>query len=298
MDIKFKPLLASPAPRIIKFPVLVSEKLDGIRVCILNGKAVTRTLKEVPNRWIFKQLSNTLFDGLDGEVTVDDPTAPDVFAVTTSAVMSRDGNPDFSFRVFDSFDGSQDPYLLRLAKLYRRLSECEFPFIQIVKQTIVDNQSQLDELEEFYVSEGYEGVMIRDGNAPYKYGRSTAKEGILLKVKRFADAEGVVIRVEEKMTNQNPKTTNALGYSARSTAKSGMQPIGVMGALVVAFGNGLELSIGSGFTDDQRREIWEKRIDTLGTLCRYKYQPSGVKNLPRFPVFAGFRHPQDMGGAK
>jgi DNA ligase-1 len=37
----------------------------------------------------------------------------------------------------------------------------------------------------------------------YKFGRSTVRDNILLKVKRFLDDEAVVIDIEEKMHNEN-----------------------------------------------------------------------------------------------
>ena len=40
-------------------------------------------------------------------------------------------------------------------------------------------------------------------NAPYKQGRSTVREGYLLKVKTFLDDEATVVRFEERMHNGN-----------------------------------------------------------------------------------------------
>ena len=49
----FKPLLAATVDlNKVKFPCYVSPKLDGIRVLGMSGKAMTRRLKEVPNRFV------------------------------------------------------------------------------------------------------------------------------------------------------------------------------------------------------------------------------------------------------
>ena len=40
---------------------------------------------------------------------------------------------------------------------------------------------------------GYEGLMLRDPNGIYKFGRSSVKENILLKVKEFMDDEAEII---------------------------------------------------------------------------------------------------------
>jgi hypothetical protein len=76
--------------------------------------------------------------------------------------------------------------------------------------------------------------MLRDPNGPYKFGRSTRKEGYLLKLKRFCDSEAEVIGVVELMHNGNEAKTNALGRTERSTRKAGKTGMGVLGALACA----------------------------------------------------------------
>ena len=53
---------------------------------------MTRKMKEVPNRYIQSVFASGTFDGLDGEIIVGPATAEDVYRVTNSAVMSRDGS--------------------------------------------------------------------------------------------------------------------------------------------------------------------------------------------------------------
>jgi len=57
----FKPILAGKLTpnTVLQFPVLASTKLDGIRCCITNGIAVSRTLKPIPNKHIQELLSTT-----------------------------------------------------------------------------------------------------------------------------------------------------------------------------------------------------------------------------------------------
>jgi len=57
-----------------------------------------------------------------------------------------------------------------------------------------------------------------------------------------------------------------------------------------------EFKIGSGFTEDARVKLWrerDERDELKGRLAKFKYQPSGVKDKPRFPVFLGFRNKID-----
>ena len=72
MTTSFKPLLAKDYdPALLRFPVLASPKIDGVRATVLNNQLVSRSLKPIPNKLVFKALSNSALHGVDGELTVD-----------------------------------------------------------------------------------------------------------------------------------------------------------------------------------------------------------------------------------
>lgn len=134
--------------------------------------------------------------------------------------------------------------------------------------------------------------MTRDPGSRYKYGRSTAKEQILLKVKRFEDSECVIIGVQEEMHNGNVAGRDELGRTKRSSSKDGKVGKGTMGALVVRdLKTSVEFNIGTGFTAAQRAEDWESRI---GSTIVYKFFPVGVVDRPRHPVYKGPRDKNDF----
>jgi DNA ligase-1 len=113
-------------------------------------------------------------------------------------------------------------------------------------------------------------------------------------MKRFSDTEAEIIGYEEKMHNANPATKDAFGRTERSSHQENLVPTGTLGALLVRsdeFTN--EFSIGSGFTDELRADLWKRRNQLKGKLVKFKYQPYGVKDVPRFPVFIGIRDPRD-----
>jgi DNA ligase-1 len=140
--------------------------------------------------------------------------------------------------------------------------------------------------------------MIRDPHGLYKFGRATAKSGELLKIKRFVDDEAVVVGVEELMHNENEAKTNALGRTERSTAKAGLRGAGTLGKLIVRRQDGVEFGIGTGFTAQQRADLWDhrrRRGPLVGKLVTYKhFANAGVKDAPRFPVFKAFRDATDL----
>ena len=272
----------------VKFPCYVSPKLDGIRVLGMNGKAMTRSLKEVPNRFIQSVFASGIYDGLDGEIIVGPPNAPDVYRVTNSAVMSRDGEPDFTYHVFDRWDMPN----ARFEDRFTGLHELDIPRISIVPHSRMSKEGLLD-VEQKWLEAGYEGVMGRSIDGVYKYGRATMKEGMLWKLKRFADHEYEVIGFEERMHNTNIPTTNELGYTERSSHQAGLVPTGTLGALILKHDAG-PFRCGTGFTDEQRAQIWANRESLMGRMAKIKHFEVGVKTLPRFPVFLDFRAKEDM----
>lgn len=143
---------------------------------------------------------------------------------------------------------------------------------------------------------GYEGVMLRKLRGPdsqYKFGRATAKSNTLLKLKRFTDAEYRVVDMVERLHNGNEAVTNAIGRTERSSHKENMVPMGTLGALVLDHPCGT-FTCGTGFTDAERKHIWDNRELFIGRLAKVKSFAIGVKDMPRFPVWLGFRDEKDM----
>lgn len=288
-----KPMLAVACKDIatLKFPVLATPKLDGIRCLVINGKAVSRKLKPIPNHHIRTTIECSCPDGFDGEIMI--PGAD--FNTVQSLVMTEDGTPDFAYHVFDYVKGDLTvPYADRV----RALVEADFPaFVVPVTPILLGSADQLAEVEEQFVRAGYEGVMVRSPYSPYKCGRSTAKEGYLLKIKQFEDSEAEVLGFEELLINLNERTVNELGQAKRSSHQENLVPSGMLGALIVKdIATGVEFKIGTGMDHALRKEIWENRPAHLGRFVTYRFQPSGMKEKPRFPSFKGFRDPRDMGG--
>jgi len=293
MEKILKPMLAGKCEDVktLKYPVLCTTKLDGIRCLKIEGKCLSRTFKPIPNHFIRTWIEKNLPDGLDGELIMEGKT----FQETTGDVMRESGEPNFTYFIFDYVKDALDrPYSERMADLEALKLPAEH--IKRVLPVEIKNVEELQELEEKYISEGYEGVMIRKPEGPYKLGRSTAKEGLLLKLKRFEDDEATIVAINEKMHNENAADKDAFGRTKRSTAKAGMVPAGTMGELVVTckkFKN--QFGIGSGFDDATRAELWKNKKSYIGKVVKFKHQPSGAaEEAPRFPVFLGLRDKIDM----
>jgi len=290
---RFQPMLAGKADLSkVAYPVMVSPKLDGVRCVVRGGEVLSRKLKPIPNRFVRKVLGEFAMEGLDGELMLD---LPGSFSQVSSAVMSEDGEPDFTYFVFDR-DPALEPlgFQDRYGRLFRLVEDICHPRVQIVEHKIVEDEAHLLDVEAQSLDCGFEGLMIRSLTGPYKYGRSTTKEGYLLKLKRFEDAEAIVVGFEELMHNENEATTNELGLTKRSSAKAGKVAGGTLGKLKCVREVGemtQQFSIGSGFTEAQRAELWAGRAGLKGLVVKFKFQPNPAAPLeaPRFPVFLGLR---------
>ena len=287
----FKPLLAYTVknPDALQFPVLVSPKLDGIRCVIHNDQPVSRTLKPIPNRFIQSELG--FYPPFDGELMVGDPLDPAAFNKSTSGIMSHDGKPDFTYWVFDYVEAAFLHMSFETRLMMAEETIKHWPRAKLVPHTKADNAEELMRLEAHYVGLGYEGVMVRAPWGTYKFGRSTESQGLLGKVKRFEDTEGTIVGYEELMRNENEATINNLGYQERSTAQAGQIPGGTLGALIVSHPDWEDtFGIGTGFTADERFTLWQIRGTLVNQKVRFKHQPSGAKDKPRFPVYLGLRY--------
>ncbi|WAR12909.1 DNLI-like protein [Mya arenaria] len=115
---------------------------------------------------------------------------------------------------------------------------------------------------------GGEGLMIRKPGSKYERTRSTT----LLKIKKFHDAEAIVIGYEPSKSNP-----------------------GLTGALWVKMACGKKFKVGSGLSNKDRRSPPKK-----GTIITYKFQELTNSGSPRFPSYVGIRidmtEPKDAEG--
>jgi DNA ligase-1 len=289
----FKPMLATDAVlEKLRFPLLASPKLDGVRAIVRDGVVYSRSNKPIPNKAVQAKFAH--YSYYDGELIVGNPCSNSVYRDTVSTVMAHDkGAESVVFHAFDHVEKLGASYVTRRKELEER---AKFVAMSVVlnPQREIGNLQQLEDFEVFCLELGYEGLILRDPNAPYKNGRSTVNEGYLLKMKRFVDAEFEVIGYEERMYNGNEATTNELGRTKRSSHKAGKVGLGDLGALVLR-GDGFTFSVGTGFDDAARKHLWEIRdVDLVGRLAKIKYFPIGMKEAPRHPVFLGWRDAIDL----
>lgn len=131
-------------------------------------------------------------------------------------------------------------------------------YARLIEQIVVEDSAHLSRQLDIVEGLGGEGLIVRDPEAKYTSGRSDS----ILKVKRFQDAEAMVI-----------------GY-----VPGRGRNVGRLGALVVRSPDGTEFKIGSGFTDAERQSPPD-----IGSEITYKYYGFHASGIPRFPVYVRIR---------
>lgn len=292
---KFRPLLAVACEDVTKlnYPMLLSEKLDGIRMSVHNGVCMSRSMKPIPSATVQAKFGRPEYEGYDGEIIYGDKNAKDVFNKSTRACMSHEFPEELDvdqlhFYVFDKI--GDEPYFTR----YSNIKEDIQNNVYQLWSTYVNFPEEVAKYEAEFLDAGAEGLMLRSPTGRYKQGRSTLKEGILLKVKQFVDEEATIIDFEEKMHNANEATVGELGQTKRSSHQENMIPCNTLGALVVHSDKWGSFKIGTGFNDEQRQEIWDNKDKYDGQQVKFKYFAVGIVDKPRFPVYIGIRHEDDM----
>lgn len=286
-------------------PLLASDKEDGIRcmICPKRGP-ISGQMKPIPNRWINRLLNLKSAVYLDGEIVALDCEGNTCdFNDTQSAVMSREGQPDFEFRVFDWYGNIYSPYWERMGTAMTAVAYLkgegmgQFAWLHQTKCTTV---AALQVTEHKALALGKEGIMLRNPEGWYKEGRSTLSEAYLLKVKRFTDDEAFVIDIEPEYENCNTATRDERGLQKRSKHKANLKQKDRVGKLVCRWNTfndkdelvAYTIKIGSGMTDFQKQLWWKHPELILKKFVTFKYQLHGMKVLPRAPIFKSIRDPR------
>ena len=233
----------------------VSEKLDGVRArwdgAALHSRRGNR-FNAPP--WFVEGFPNV---PLDGELWAGRGTFEMLSGIVRRTRPDEDAWRRVRFMVFDLPADTAD-FNGRLRRLRDLFAGRRSPHIGLVEQFRVADHAELMAILDRVVAAGGEGLMLHDGNARYRAGRTND----LLKLKRHDDAEAVVI-------------AHLPGRGKYA---------GLLGSLLVETPDGRRFRLGSGFSDDERR-----RPPPVGATVTYKYFGLTRNGIPRFASFLRVR---------
>ena len=272
---------------------LVEPKLDGVRVVTVvdfESRTVvmyTRNGKELHN---FPHIVKVFEDNMDNwarSYVFDGEVVSSSFQALMKEVHRKENvqAQDARLMLFDVIPLSEFKAGVSVMGQKRRSAFLRENFskiiadsgcIDIIAQREFDLDVFTDEIEfrdynKQAVAEGFEGIMIKDPNGKWEGKRSVA----WLKQKPFIEVSLAVIETEEG-TGRN---------------------VGKMGALVcegTEDGKLIRVNVGSGFTDKDRDEFWQCKVDGQVIEVRadaITQNQDGTYSLrfPRFMRFRGFK---------
>jgi len=190
-----------------KIGVYVSPKLDGIRALayynsdINDGKVemwsrtakvfpffeeIKNSIKNIYNNKIFKNNNNFI---LDGELYSHDISFTKICSIVRKTKSPDPDENKITYYIFDIVNG--DAYSERL-EILKKIDSLNLPFIKVVLSEKVFDKPSIKTYHDKFVSEGYEGLMVRIPDSKYEIKFRSTK---LLKYKEFLDEEFEIVDV-------------------------------------------------------------------------------------------------------
>lgn len=292
MALLWKPLLAATLPvdadlDALPYPLLGSVKIDGYRGMVQGARVVSRKGLAYRNAAVQRLLGLRKLEGLDGELVVGPPNAPDTFNRAQNCINTGSPAAAEEFEQCGHFwtFGLHTGRPMTTKAMFNRMW-CLYDnhrYVKVLPQMTLNNAKDLMELERTALEQGYEGLMLRPEfgvaypQKPGKENRSTLKEFYLVKLKRFEYAEAIITAHHPLEHNTNVDTT---ATGRRSGKRSGMlADTSRVGSVTLTDGKRtFNMTVSTNELRNKGRDWWDKQI---GRKVRYKYQLVGSKDKPR-----------------
>lgn len=256
--------------------VLVEEKLDGVRViCIKKDdkiEFISRNGKSYRFSFIEKDLLTIRHDFIiDGEVVYtgakDSVTS---FQKLMTMLRTKEEVPDknVKFFVFDIMEFNfEDITQMRLIDRKKLLTEIFKSLLITVKLTNYDNYMGKKKIQRKYeqvVSQGGEGLILKNKNSPYEYENR----------KHWWKIKGLVDETFEIV---------GFGYGEGKSNKD------KVGYLEIVVNNKILVRVGSGISDEMRDWMTNNTGKLIGMKADIAYTERTMDGRLRFPRFIKFR---------
>lgn len=287
MDAEDLNLDTEKAYKMLPKRIVCQYKIDGFRlnifvydsyVCIRtrNGKTVygyddleKEAFEKLPAGYVYdgEMVSLELEDWILNNMKSGMAVTPDrqLFTDAVSHAFSHEKNKKGVFNMFDMVPISEwetnhftESLEVRYNRIHEMISPIELETIKVVPTTRVFDKDNPDDLKEivelfhYYISIGWEGIMIKNYDATYAFKRT--KDLIKMKLMLSADLEVVDIYEGKKDT----KYVGSLG--------------GVYVNYPASDGNTYLVGVGSGWSDEERDLFWKHPELIVGKTIEVSYQ--------------------------
>jgi DNA ligase-1 len=261
----------------LQYPLYVQPKYDGFRCVYYKGNLWTRSGLIMPNKNLAKHF-NIIVDIdsyiFDGELYTHGSSFQDL-----TKILASEDKPipkGLKYFIYDCMpvkdweaQKTKLGYSDRL-KLIRELVNgvlADYSKYVDAPTDLAQNPAEVIDLYKKYLKDGYEGCMLKAQDGKYRWKRVSLKSGEMIKLKPFKSEDLEIIDVVE--------------------GEGKFQ--GTLGSIIVSGGPILPTSVGSGFSDDLRKEIWTNKNKYVGKTAEIKYFEVTEDNSLRFPIFERIR---------
>jgi len=259
----------------LDWPVYSQPKFDGLRCIITRDGAWSRNWKPFVTLAHIQEALAELFSkypnivAFDGEVynhLLKDDFNEIVSLVKQPKATSEDisrAKDKIQYHIYDYIDTNKISFADRSRNLLKYLLEVEDLCIQRVETLMAGDMAQLDELYDLYLSDGYEGQMVRDADAVYQHKRTN----YLLKRKEFVDEEFPIVGYRQGKGNRE-------------------------GCIILRCRNdrGQEFDCSVKGSVEYTRKLYDLAPSLVGKLATVKYQRLTPDGIPKFLTCTKFRN--------
>jgi DNA ligase 1 len=273
VDIHFEPMLAHKYINYkdkLKFPLLISQKLDGLRMIATKSGLATRNGKAFKSCPHIHRILKPLFDKhpdwvIDGEIFSTEVPFEKIVSLTRKKDPTTDDLKESEkicqLWIFDGVtDNKKAIFTERFEEIKREIkkyiSTCKS--LVFVENFEVNSHEEIRKYHDEFVAQGMEGAMIRVPDSPYENKRSKN----LLKLKNFLDEEYIIADVIEGIGNRS----------------------GMAGNLVFKLKDGRTFGSGIKGGEELYRDILINKNKYIGKKATVRYQNLTKDGYPRFPI--------------
>lgn len=241
------------------YPLYVQPKLDGMRCLKKEQNLISRKNKKIDTMSHIANELKEFVNIFDGELYTHGLSFQDNMKLIKK--YRENESEKVKYHVYDLVLPNLS-FPERLALLRTIIRESKPSHIMLVPTYIVNSKQELLEKHKEFISEGYEGTMIRHGNLGYEIDKRSSS---LLKFKDFQDISCEIVDVEPS----EKRPTHGIFICKVSDGRT--------------FGTGMKFSF------EEREEILANKKDYMGKTAEIRFFEYTDDGLPRFPVCVGIR---------